>query len=88
MALKATQEILFQPFENIEKEGNDYFGYSYANSPKERKRKINDLTKVITGAVSKLDPSITAQNAALSQIIQKVLFICLVFLFTYTNCQL
>ncbi|KAI8082026.1 sister chromatid cohesion C-terminus-domain-containing protein [Thamnidium elegans] len=73
LALKITQEILFQPFEDIEKEGNDYFGYSYANSPKERKRKINELTKVITGAVSKLDPSITAQNAALSQIIQKTI---------------
>lgn len=72
LALKATQEILFQPFEIIEKEGNDYFGYSYANSPKERKRKITDLTKVITGAVSKLDSSVTAQNAALAQIIQKV----------------
>lgn len=72
LALKVTQEILFQPFQEIEKEGTDYFGYSYANSPKERKRKINELTKVITGAVSKLDPSITAQNAALSQIIQKV----------------
>ncbi|KAG2212612.1 hypothetical protein INT47_000588 [Mucor saturninus] len=71
LALKTTQTILFQPFEIIEKEGNDYFGYSYANSPKERKRKITDLTKVITGAVSKLDPSITTQNAALAQIIQK-----------------
>lgn len=72
LALKVTQEILFQPFKEIEKEGNDYFGYSYANSPKERKRKITDLTKVIAGAVSKLDSSIAAQNAALSQIIQKV----------------
>lgn len=79
LALKITQEILFQPFEDIEKEGNDYFGYSYANSPKERKRKINELTKVITGAVSKLDPSITAQNAALSQIIRKVLFNFILF---------
>lgn len=72
LALKVTQHILFQPFEIIEKEGDDHFGYSYANSPKERKRRITDLTKVITGAVSKLDPSVTAQNAALSQIIQKV----------------
>ncbi|GAA5806517.1 hypothetical protein HPULCUR_012052 [Helicostylum pulchrum] len=73
LALKITQEILFKSFEDIEKEGNDYFGYSYANSPKERKRKISELTKVITGAISKLDPSITAQNAALSQIIQKTI---------------
>lgn len=73
LALKVTQEILFMPFKEIEKEGNDYFGYSYAHSPKERKRKITDLTKVITGAVSKLDPSIAAQNVALSQIIQKVI---------------
>ena len=72
LSLKSTQEILFQPFKEIEKEGNDYFGYSYANSPKDRKRKITELTKIITGAVSKLDPSITGQNAALSHIIEKV----------------
>lgn len=72
LSLKATQEILFLPFKAIEKDGNDYMGYSYANSPKERKRKITDLTLVITGAVSKLDPSVSAQNIALSQIIQKV----------------
>lgn len=72
LSLKATQEILFLPFKAIEKDGNDYMGYSYANSPKERKRKIIDLTLVITGAVSRLDPSVSAQNIALSQIIQKV----------------
>jgi cohesin loading factor subunit SCC2 len=72
LALKATQEILFLPFKEIEKDGNDYFGFSYANSPKNRKRKITELTCIITGAVSKLDPSISAQNAALTQIIQKV----------------
>ncbi|KAK4509350.1 uncharacterized protein ATC70_007701 [Mucor velutinosus] len=73
LSLKATQEILFLPFKDIEKDGNDYMGYSYANSPKERKRKITDLTLVITGAVSKLDPSVSAQNIALSQIIQKTI---------------
>ncbi|CAO3606861.1 unnamed protein product [Mucor fragilis] len=73
LSLKATQEILFLPFKAIEKDGNDYMGYSYANSPKERKRKIIDLTLVITGAVSRLDPSVSAQNIALSQIIQKTL---------------
>ncbi|KAL9552609.1 hypothetical protein MBANPS3_003692 [Mucor bainieri] len=73
LSLKATQEILFLPFKEIEKDGNDYMGYSYANSPKERKRKITDLTLVITGAVSKLDPSVSAQNIALSQIIQKTI---------------
>ncbi|EPB92937.1 hypothetical protein HMPREF1544_00011 [Mucor circinelloides 1006PhL] len=73
LSLKATQEILFLPFKEIEKDGNDYFGYSYANSPKERKRKITDLTLVITGAVSRLDPSVSAQNIALSQIIQKTI---------------
>jgi hypothetical protein len=72
LSLKVTQETLFLPFKDIEKEGNDYFGYSYANSPKDRKRKITELTKIITGAVSKLDSSLSAQNAALSQIIQKV----------------
>ncbi|KAF1796645.1 sister chromatid cohesion C-terminus-domain-containing protein [Mucor lusitanicus] len=73
LSLKATQEILFLPFKEIEKDGNDYMGYSYANSPKERKRKITDLTLVITGAVSRLDPSVSAQNIALSQIIQKTI---------------
>ncbi|GAN03777.1 hypothetical protein MAM1_0047d03232 [Mucor ambiguus] len=73
LSLKATQEILFLPFKEIEKDGNDYMGYSYANSPKERRRKITDLTLVITGAVSKLDPSVSAQNIALSQIIQKTI---------------
>lgn len=77
LSLKATQEILFLPFKEIEKDGNDYFGYSYANSPKERKRKITDLTLVITGAVSKLDASVSAQNIALSQIIEKVILNCM-----------
>jgi hypothetical protein len=72
LSLKATQEILFLPFKEIEKDGNNYFGYSYANSPKDRKRKITELTYIITGAVSKLDPSISAQSVALTQIIQKV----------------
>lgn len=74
LALKVTQEILFLPFKDIEKDGSDYFGYSYANSPKARKRKITELTHIITGAVSKLDPSLSAQNAALTQIIQKVIY--------------
>ncbi|KAI9481206.1 MAG: sister chromatid cohesion C-terminus-domain-containing protein [Benjaminiella poitrasii] len=73
LSLKATQEILFLPFKEIEKDGNDYFGYSYANSPKSRKRKITDLTQIITGAVSKIDSSIIAQNIALSQIIEKTI---------------
>lgn len=77
LSLKATQEILFLPFKEIEKDGNDYFGYSYANSPKERKRKITDLTLVIAGAVSKLDASVSAQNIALSQIIEKVILHCM-----------
>lgn len=72
LSLKATQEILFLPFKEIEKDGNDYFGYSYANSPKNRKKRINDLTSIITGAVSKLDSSISVQNATLSKIIEKV----------------
>ncbi|KAI7900013.1 sister chromatid cohesion C-terminus-domain-containing protein [Cokeromyces recurvatus] len=73
LSLKATQEILFSPFREIEKDGNDYFGYSYANSPKSRKQKITSLTQIITGAVSKIDPSTSTQNAALSQIIQKTI---------------
>ncbi|RCI02117.1 Sister chromatid cohesion protein 2 [Rhizopus stolonifer] len=68
LALKVTQDILFVPFKEIEKDGNDYFGYSFANSPKQRKHKINELTHIIIGAVAKLDPSIAGQNAALSQI--------------------
>ncbi|CEG81367.1 hypothetical protein RMATCC62417_15580 [Rhizopus microsporus] len=73
LALKATQEILFMPFKEVEKDGNDYFGYSYANAPKQRKQRINKLTKVITGAVAKLDPSLNGQNAALSQIVQRTI---------------
>jgi hypothetical protein len=71
-SLKATQEILFLPFKEIEKDGNDYFGYTYANAPKDRKRRINNLTSIIVGAVAKLDSSLSTQNIALSQIVQKV----------------
>jgi hypothetical protein len=85
LSLKTTQEILFLPFKEIEKDGNDYFGYSYANSPKERKRKITDLTLVITGAVSKLDTSVSAQNIALSQIIKKVKLNCMA---NVVNCKI
>ncbi|KAG1455139.1 hypothetical protein G6F55_007238 [Rhizopus delemar] len=70
-SLKATQEILFLPFKEIEKDGNDYFGYTYANAPKDRKRRINNLTSIIVGAVAKLDSSLSTQNIALSQIVQK-----------------
>lgn len=79
LALKATQEILFMPFKEVEKDGNDYFGYSYANAPKQRKQRISKLTKVITGAVAKLDPSLNGQNAALSQIVQRVCYIMTYF---------
>ncbi|KAI8375292.1 sister chromatid cohesion C-terminus-domain-containing protein [Choanephora cucurbitarum] len=73
LSLKTTQDLLFMPFKHIEKDGNDYLGYSFANSPKQRKRKIVELTSIIIGAVSKLDSSVAAQNAALSQIVQKTI---------------
>lgn len=73
LSLKATQEILFQPFKEIEKDGSDYFGYSYANSSKNRKKRITDLTCIITGAVAKLDSSISVQNTTLSKIIEKTI---------------
>ncbi|KAI8991309.1 sister chromatid cohesion C-terminus-domain-containing protein [Mycotypha africana] len=75
LALKATQKILFEPFKEMDKGqgANDYFGYSYANSPKSRKHKITQLTSIITGAVSKLNSTFIGQNIALTQIIQKTL---------------
>ncbi|KAI8363943.1 sister chromatid cohesion C-terminus-domain-containing protein [Blakeslea trispora] len=73
LSLKTTQDILFMPFKQIEKDGNDYLGYSFADSPKQHKRKIVELTSIIIGAISKLDPFVAAQNAALSQIVEKTL---------------
>ncbi|KAI8890824.1 hypothetical protein K501DRAFT_319711, partial [Backusella circina FSU 941] len=73
LALKATQEVLFKPFKEIENNGADYFGYTYENSPKDRKINITRLAGIITGAVSKIDTAMSSQNAALSLIIQKTL---------------
>lgn len=72
LSLKVTQKILFLPFKEIEKDGNDYFGSSYANATKDRKRCIDSLTGIITGAVAKLDSSVSTRNFALTQIVQKV----------------
>jgi hypothetical protein len=72
LALKTAKEVLFAPFKEIENDGADYFGYSYENAPRDRKINITRLTKIITGAVAKIDTSTSSQNAALSLIIQKV----------------
>ncbi|RCI03673.1 Sister chromatid cohesion protein 2, partial [Rhizopus stolonifer] len=73
LSLKVTQKILFLPFKEIEKDGNDYFGSSYANATKDRKRCIDSLTGIITGAVAKLDSSVSTRNFALTQIVQKTI---------------
>ncbi|KAI9021519.1 sister chromatid cohesion C-terminus-domain-containing protein [Phycomyces nitens] len=75
LALKATQEILFHPFREVESDGNDAFGSSYQHSPKERKRQITELTMLITGAVTR-DISSPTQSPALIQILQKTVAGC------------
>lgn len=72
LALKTCQEVLFQPFHEIDKDGDDYFGYSYGNSSKARKQKISALTKIIMDAVANLDTTVSNQTNALAQLVQKV----------------
>ncbi|OAD68960.1 hypothetical protein PHYBLDRAFT_172796 [Phycomyces blakesleeanus NRRL 1555(-)] len=74
-ALKATQEILFHPFREIDNDGNDAFGSSYQHFPKERKRQITELTLLITGATTR-DISSLTQSSALIQILQKTVAGC------------
>ncbi|KAI9243867.1 sister chromatid cohesion C-terminus-domain-containing protein [Sporodiniella umbellata] len=73
LALKVTQKILFSPFKEVEKDGNDYFGSSYANATKDRKRRIDRLTDIIVGAVAQLTGSISTQSSVLNQILQKTM---------------
>ncbi|KAF7724384.1 Sister chromatid cohesion protein 2 [Apophysomyces ossiformis] len=76
LALKATQEVLFHPFQDIEKDDNDYFGYSYANVPKERKRRIVELTGIITVAVAKSALTDSESDTSLAQIVEKTMKTC------------
>ncbi|KAI8137408.1 sister chromatid cohesion C-terminus-domain-containing protein [Fennellomyces sp. T-0311] len=73
LALKASQDVLFFPFQNIDRDEDDYFGSSYDHAPKARKERIKRLTKVITGAVARMEDG---KATALSQIIQKTMDTC------------
>ncbi|KAI9494015.1 sister chromatid cohesion C-terminus-domain-containing protein [Zychaea mexicana] len=70
LALKMSQEVLFFPFQDIDKDDGDYFGSSYDNAPKARKERIKALTNIITGAASRIEGG---KTTALSQIVQKTL---------------
>ncbi|KAI9313164.1 sister chromatid cohesion C-terminus-domain-containing protein [Dichotomocladium elegans] len=76
LAFKATQEVLFHPFREIERDGNDYFGSSYANAPKARKRRIEELTDIIIGAVARLEPTGGNRTTSLSKITQRIMTEC------------
>ncbi|KAG0172225.1 Sister chromatid cohesion protein 2 [Apophysomyces sp. BC1015] len=76
LALKATQEVMFYPFRDIENDKSDYFGYTYGNAPKERKRRIVELTGIITVAVAKSDSSAPDSDTSLAQIVEKTMKTC------------
>ena len=73
LALKVTLEVLFQPFQALQTDDNSYFGHSYQHAPREKKRRIMELTDIITEAVARLDSSLSTRNAMLAKIVRKVI---------------
>lgn len=63
---------MFRPFQDVENDGNDFFGSFYDNAPKTRRTKILKLTDIIVGAAGALDQPGYEKSAALAEIVRKV----------------